>query len=125
MKRLIAAALLVFYCGHARADVPELPPASPAVNPDPALYLESGEPAPFDGILISEARALTFAQLRIEAEELRLRVQVREAEITRLTIPSEEPGWLARNEFFLGVFGGIALSALLAFGSVKLVDLLD
>lgn len=96
--------------------------AATAEELPPGIYvLDQGEPAPYPGILLNEERAQDYARIKIRVAEQDLQLQVREAEIVRLS-DRPEPGWLERNQFFVGVVAGIALSAALAYGAVKVAD---
>lgn len=94
-----------------------LPAAGFAEELPPGIFvLDQGEPAPFPGVLLNEERAMDYARLKIRVAEQDLQLEVREREITRLNEPES---WFERNEFFLGMAGGIVLSVALAYGAVR------
>lgn len=97
--------------------------------------LELNAPAPFAGILMTEARALEYARLSLDNEELRGRIGVRDrlvAELTeklaeaRAAVPEcaacEGPGFFEKNGFLFGFLVGVVGAGLLVYASVSVLE---
>lgn len=110
-------------------------PAADESQPDVAP-LDAGQTAPFDGILVSEARAVAYARLQIHVEELMGRLVVRERLLTetaealaeaRAAIGEAqthrcEESWWSSNKMTVGFLLGVVGSGLLVWAAVSVLD---
>ncbi len=141
----LAWALLALAPSYASADPEAEHGASPAVvegppaGDDGVVPLDAGEPAPWDGFLLSEVRLDAAAAEHSELAECTVRrdVERRVLEETSGRLARAEsgvsdavagalerasPGFLDRNAFWIGVGVGILGAAALVYGAVEVLD---
>lgn len=110
-------------------------PATDESQPDVAP-LEVGQAAPFDGILVSEARAVAYARLQLHVEELMGRLVVRErlltetaealaearAEIGEAVTHRCEVSFWEQHDGTIGLIVGAAIAGLAVWAAVEVLD---
>lgn len=141
----LAWAVLLLWPAYALADPSGEPGASsqaeeaPPAGDDGVAPLEAGEPAPWAGFLLSEARLDAAAAEHLELAECAIRrdVEKRVLEETSERLARAEsgvstavagalerasPGFLGKNAFWIGVVVGIVGAAALVYGAVEVLD---
>jgi len=105
---------------------------TPALADDPApevVALEEGVPAPFAGLLLTEAAFEVAARARLQVPVLTAQLASRDEIVADLTnkisvagvgVPCEE-GWWARYGWAVGGVGGLAVAGLLVWATVEVL----
>ena len=108
------AALVLALCSVARAT--PIPGDELAKEP-PATPLETGQPAPFDGVLLSEKRLAFYldADLRVteaqaRANALEKAIATLEADLAHERQRQISATWWSRNSVWLGLAAGVGAS---------------
>lgn len=117
---LAVAVLLLAPSALADPDPPVQPvPADAAAEPagedlGGVVDLEEGQPAPYDGFLLSEQRYLAAAELQVKLDMMAGYLSNREQQIAELAGQlssarvASDPGWWSRHGFTVGVIVGAA-----------------
>lgn len=111
---LVVLVLTLVFARAARAGTPESGPA--------AVGLAAGEAAPWAGVLIPESRVAEYVGLGAELTECRLKVDVRDRELTRLLsapLPAAPPAAIR-----IGFWPGLAVGVVIGVGVLYLASLL-
>lgn len=119
--------------GQPSVDTPEESGPAPEV-----VDLEEGLPAPFSGLLLTEARFLVYAGQQVRITELEGRLEIRErllretadelaevrariGEETEAAREAAEPGFWSRNSFWFGAVVGLVATGALVWGAVEVL----
>ena len=130
MRAVIAAVFLGVFlaAGLALADTPE-------EQTVPVVAIEQGDPAPFAGLLLTEAAYQVALDARIRVVEQDAMLSGRDEAIARLQaeldaaanapVPMCKDTWWGNYGWAVGVVGGVVATGLLVWGAVEVLDTRD
>ncbi len=106
--------------------------AAPAAATPPLVPLEAGQPAQFDGYLVSLTRFDEYLNLQVELRRAHFEIEAIKDEAhqriadlaSQLDVANaaHELGWFDQHKFTIGVVVGIVGACLLVYGAVQLFD---
>jgi len=130
---LVLGAILMALCGPAHGqEVPPAPEAQPTIREPQVVVLKAGDPAPFDGFLVPEARFTKYLELDLKVMDLEGQLKIQ----TKLTADldlyynkqmeklAEPIPWYQGPEFnrWLGFFIGVGVTVLAIYGAHELLQ---